>query len=287
MNNRKGIKLEARSFLSEEKRWLKMFITLLPVLAVTQGYDVASGIKSGFKLAFIYHFDAEQLMQQSNAGTVISNISSDISAILSLLFIPFSVAMAGYFLECLRNRNDVGFEMPYKEGYKRYGKYIEVGIVTSIVISLWSLLLIIPGIIKAYEYSQVEFITHDNPKLSSKECRVISSRMTKGYKGDLFALSLSFIPWYLFVMVTCGIGVIYVEPYVRTVKAMYYENLKAFALQNGTVHPMDFGMVPVVPENQEEYVAPQPVSYEYNPEHVDFVESNYEDENITYDNKED
>ncbi len=280
MNNRKGIKSQARDYLSENRRWLTLFVTYLPIWFMANGCRIVLGVISDVNNR-VWE-GADRLLDAQN--TIFDSIDLGISW-TSLLLAPFVVAVSGYFLEALRKNPNVDFSFPYKEGAKNYGKYFVVDFVTSLVIGLWSLLFIIPGIVKAYEFSQVKFIIHDNPKLSYDQVRYVSSRMTKGYKGELFALDLSFIPWYIFGAITCGIGYAYVVPYVYTVKAMYYENLKAFAIQNGTVHPADFGII--VPTEPESYVAPQPASYEYNPEHIDFVETNYEDDNVASETSED
>ena len=113
---------------------------------------------------------------------------------------------------------------------------------------LWSLLFIVPGVIKGYSYSQVKYIIHDNPNLNSRDARKMSEIMTKGYKSDLFVLDLSFIAWYLLVACTAGIAIIYVTPYVETTKAMYYENLKKHAIDSGLISPDSFGIIPVMPD---------------------------------------
>ena len=130
------------------------------------------------------------------------------------------------------------------------------------VIFLWSLLFIIPGIVKAYAYSQVNYIIHDNPNLSTQDVRKVSDLMTKGYKGELFVKDLSFFFWYLFVGITLGFGVMYVGPYHHTTNAMYYENLKNHAIEAGLVAPEAFGIVynPVDESAQQDFDAQNPYS---------------------------
>ena len=94
---------------------------------------------------------------------------------------------------------------------------------------LWSLLLIVPGIIKALSYSMSFYILADNPDMTAGEALKESMRITKGHKGQLFVLGLSFIPWYLLGMITFGIAFIYVVPYISTTIANFYKELKAAA----------------------------------------------------------
>ena len=151
----------------------------------------------------------------------------------------------------MRQAPDPHWKSLYHEGIDRYGKYIVVGIITEIIIALWTLLLIIPGIIKTYEYYFVNHIIHDNPNLDHKEARNLSKRMTDGFKADLFIIDLSFFFWYLLVAVTFGIASIYVSPYTNCTKAMCYENLKHNALIKGLARPDEFGMYPVPQENYD------------------------------------
>ena len=127
-----------------------------------------------------------------------------------------------------------------------------------------------PGIIKGYQYIFVHNIIHDNPNLSAKQARELSRRMTDGYKGDLFIMHLSFIPWLLLVGITFGIAAIYVVPYMACTGAMYYENLKNNAIASGRARPEEFGVFPVPPyaDNGEFYnqnpQEPQNGGYQYN-----------------------
>lgn len=73
------------------------------------------------------------------------------------------------------------------------------------------------------------YILADNPDMTAGEALKESMRITKGHKGQLFVLGLSFIPWYLLGMITFGIAFIYVVPYISTTIANFYKELKAAA----------------------------------------------------------
>lgn len=229
--NRAAIKKDARAFIGQDTRWWKMFLATLPYILLGGGISFAISL-------------FESLSSQSDAAQ--SYTVSVGSNLIAILLIPFVFAMAGYFLNQIRGFNP-SWQSLYKEGFDRYASYFKTGFITQLVIFLWTLLFFIPGIIKALAYSQVNYIVHDNPALSSKQARDISNRMTKGFKGDLFVLGLSFFPWGLFVGITFGIGYIYVMPYMQTTMAMYYENLKNYALASGKVRPEELGIMPVSP----------------------------------------
>lgn len=110
-----------------------------------------------------------------------------------------------------------------------YGCFITV-LITSIVggifVFLWSLLLIIPGIIASYRYRMAMYIIHDDPEVGIMEAIRASKQMMIGHKMDLFVLDLSFIGWGLLCVVTFGIATLYVGPYAAATQAAFYDNLQ-------------------------------------------------------------
>ena len=101
-----------------------------------------------------------------------------------------------------------------------------LGLMISIFVGLWSLLLWFPGVIASYRYSQAFFILAENPEKGVMECIRESKAMMKGRKMDRFVLDLSFIPWYLLCFVTCGIAFLYVTPYTDLTTAAFYRSLR-------------------------------------------------------------
>lgn len=104
---------------------------------------------------------------------------------------------------------------------------IVLGILRNVFIFLWSLLFIIPGIVKSYAYSMASFIQQDSEDKDWRSCLDRSIEMTKGYKGKLFLLDLSFIGWYIVGFLCFGIGTLWVGVYHNMAKARFYEELKA------------------------------------------------------------
>lgn len=92
---------------------------------------------------------------------------------------------------------------------------------------LWSLLFIIPGIIKGwYSYGMTEFIIKDDPTISADAALNRSIKMMSGKKMDLFMLDLSFIGWILLSLLSFGIGFLWLAPYFHTARAAFYEDIK-------------------------------------------------------------
>lgn len=99
---------------------------------------------------------------------------------------------------------------------------------------MWSLLLVIPGIIATYRYSLAFYVLCDNPGMSVTECVNESKRLMDGHKGRLFCLHLSFIGWRLLSALTLGIGDLWLNPYVSAAtSAFYLERIGVDGADNG------------------------------------------------------
>lgn len=162
-------------------------------------------------------------------GTIIiSALILGVSAYIPLASIVlsgiFSVGLAIVMLEIVRNW-EVQFTDMFK-GFNNFGTNCIAGILVSVFTALWSLLFVIPGIIKAYSYSMTFYILADHPEMSAKDAIKTSQVMMNGHKMDLFILELSFIGWYLLCGITLGLAALYVGPYVSASHAAFYEAIK-------------------------------------------------------------
>jgi len=111
-------------------------------------------------------------------------------------------------------------------GFDDFWAAFKVTFLTGLFTLLWSLLFVIPGLVKTYAYSMSMYILAENPGKPALECIDESKKLTDGHKMDLFVLGLSFIGWILLIMVTFGIAAIWVLPYMQTTMANAYESLK-------------------------------------------------------------
>lgn len=108
-----------------------------------------------------------------------------------------------------------------------YMNVVKIRFFQDLYIFLWSLLFVIPGIIKSYEYRMVPYIVGENPKISKAEAFRLSKEMMMGNKWRAFVLDLSFIPWDLLSILTCGIlSIFWVDPYRQATYAELYMVLK-------------------------------------------------------------
>jgi len=103
---------------------------------------------------------------------------------------------------------------------------VKVTFFMQIKLMLWTLLFIIPGIIKALEYSMIPYILAERPDISSEEAFRLSKELTDYQKTELFVLELSFFGWYFLGLLLCGIGIIFVYPYYYATMAELYFKLK-------------------------------------------------------------
>lgn len=113
------------------------------------------------------------------------------------------------------------------DGFKDFGRVWGTLILVAIYTILWTCLLIIPGIVKSYSYALTPFILKDEPELKYNAAIEKSMRMMDGYKMKLFLLDLSFIGWMILSILTLGIGLLFLQPYMNTARAAFYEDLKA------------------------------------------------------------
>ena len=116
------------------------------------------------------------------------------------------------------------FRLGFGKGH--YWRNVLGMFLVSLFIGLWTLLFIVPGIIKSYAYALTPYILIDNPELSPNEARLKSIEMMRGHKGKLFGLDLSFIGWILLGILSLGIGFIWISPYMKTTRAAFYCDLK-------------------------------------------------------------
>ena len=144
----------------------------------------------------------------------------------SLLLIgAIEFGYCAYLITVTRNKDsDFGKLL---SGFNRFGDVCITGILKWLFTGLWSLLFVIPGIVKSYSYAMTMYIMQDHPELSGNDAITKSRQIMDGHKFDLFILDLSFIGWYLLGALTFGILIIfYVEPYRQVTRTNFYEQLR-------------------------------------------------------------
>lgn len=153
-------------------------------------------------------------------------------ALLLQIFI-FSVLQVGGCNFFIRNARSRGKEESFGAlltGFQNgnYGTIVLTQFLRDLFIMLWSLLFIIPGIIKSYEYCMVPYILADYPDVTRQEAFAMSKEMMNGNKMNMFVMELSFIGWMILGALTMGIlNVLFTNPYMEAARAEAYLALKA------------------------------------------------------------
>lgn len=149
-------------------------------------------------------------------------------AINILVTLPFEVGACKFRLHAVRGTGEIsdlgnGYDISYKRNVKTL-------FFRNLYVCLWSLLLVVPGIVKAYEYRMIPYLLADHPELSKEEAFQTSKQMMQGNKWHTFLLDVSFVLWWMLGALTLGIAcVLYVHPYVQLTEAALYETLCAQA----------------------------------------------------------
>ncbi|WP_031537769.1 MULTISPECIES: DUF975 family protein [unclassified Bacillus (in: firmicutes)] len=145
--------------------------------------------------------------------------------IISLLYIPLTVGIIWFYLGLVRTENpQVSQIFSIYTNVALSVKLIGTNIMIGIFTFLWSLLFLIPGIIKGLAYSQTMLLLKDNPEFGIFEAITESRRRMDGYKWKYFLLGLSFIGWGLLCILSIGIGFLWLIPYVYTSNAAFYQS---------------------------------------------------------------
>ncbi|MDD5989558.1 MAG: DUF975 family protein [Bacteroidales bacterium] len=152
---------------------------------------------------------------------------SNISNILSLLALPLGW---GLTVSLLRNHREESVDIENLfDGFRR-GRYVRVFcalFLVNLFTFLWTLLLIIPGIMKAFSYALTPYILLDEPELTAKQAISRSCEIMQGRRWKLFCLYFSFIGWGILCLLTFGIGFLWLAPYINASIAAFYEDARA------------------------------------------------------------
>ena len=168
------------------------------------------------------------LLEILSPENVLASLSfSNISNILSLLALPLSW---GLTVSLLRNHREESVDIENLFDGFRGGRYTRVFcalFLVNLFTFLWALLLIIPGIMKAFSYALTPYIIMDEPELTARQAITRSCEIMQGRRWKLFCLYLSFIGWGILCLLTFGIGFLWLVPYMNASIAAFYEDARA------------------------------------------------------------
>ena len=130
------------------------------------------------------------------------------------------------FLLKQHGREELDFQDLFSQ-FHRFGQGFAQKFLRGLYVTLWSLLFVIPGIVKSYAYAMTPFIMAENPDLSANDAITISTELMEGHKGELFTLDLTFLGWDILAALTCNIGNQALNPYRNAAYAAFYKDLTA------------------------------------------------------------
>lgn len=202
-------RLEARRQLAG--KWMMAVLIILITWILTQAFASRGAVG--------YSYENGEMVRHAASG--INRLGSLLNFIIGG---PISFGVATYFLKLTRESNPIIEDL--FGGFKYFVNTFLLQLITWILIALWSVLLIIPGIIAALRYSMAYYIMNDNPGMGAMEAINQSKEMMRGNKGKLFMLILSFAGWFLLSLLTLGIGLLWLGAYYNTSIANFYEDLR-------------------------------------------------------------
>lgn len=190
-----------------------IFFTFATCLITSPGYCANM---AAFDMPFFNSINPKLLKLFSNSSFLLN----------FFLLYPLSLGYSVAHKELLQNGDAAITRNTVRLAFSDYVRNAVSILLVYLYTILWTLLFIVPGIIKGLAYSLTPFIVKDNPQLSPNQAINLSMKMMKGHKFDLFYLYLSFIGWILLAMLTLGIGLLWVIPYMQTSMAAFYLDVK-------------------------------------------------------------
>lgn len=156
-----------------------------------------------------------------------------ISTVLSFFLIqPLMVGGQRFFSRSLMEDAQLN-EITYAFSHN-YMNVVKNMFLMNVFTALWSLLFVIPGIVKSYEYRMIPYLLGEHPEMSTKELFDASRQMMRGQKWSAFVLDISFVGWNILGLMTCGILFIFwVYPYIWLTNAALYHELSRIDLRYG------------------------------------------------------
>jgi len=249
---RKELKENAKAVLKRFGYWNVFAVTLISgFLAEGIGSSAMSGVSSMFSsiISAVFETSSDSPSYSETMETVFGNpifTAWFVIILTAVILITFALALCfGVFVSgpVLAGKNRFFMENRlYGSKFERLfwgfgkGRYLPIAKTTFVYmirIFLWSLLFLIPGIIKSYEYFMVMYILSENPEIGAERAFEISSRTTKGEKWKIFLFELSFLGWILLGLLSCGIGVYFLEPYYYASFVELYQKLREKAISEG------------------------------------------------------
>jgi len=240
MFNRKQYKNFARQQL--KGRWTVPVLMTLIIVVISCLFEIPDCLRifSGPDFQALLNYTGDSLEEvMALSESVNSNSTSILTTIIQVIVSGIlEVAAINVYIKMSRSPEPVSLK-GFIEGLNNWARALLGALWQLLWVFLWSLLFLIPGIVKAYAYSQMFFIITEYKDVSVTKAMRISMLITKGHKWDLFVMDLSFLGWAILCGLTLGIGALWLEPYMNMSKVNAYHAMLKEALESGLLKPED------------------------------------------------
>lgn len=227
MRNNSSLKRAAREAL--KGNWAQAVLAVVVYALIYSVFLGPSAVKTAeasslYQNAALY---SSSPMDTFNTLAGIGRWNSLFSLASIFLLVPLSAGICNAFRLLLEKGDGSLTRNMFTITFRGYFHKVWGMFLMGLFIGLWSLLFLIPGIVKSFSYAMTPYILDEHPELSAYEAIQRSRKMMRGHKFDLFYLYLTFIGWFILCLLTAGIGFLWLIPYVETTQAAFYRDLKA------------------------------------------------------------
>lgn len=264
------LKSQAKNALRQGEKWKNFSLCLLIFMVINSIVSVPSVVSQGYELIYEY---AD--FYSSGLDSVVLIFSSPLFSLattaLNYLILP--ILTYGLYSIALKVQKNQDFELSdLFDGFQNFVNIFIMSLLQGFFVFLWTLLFIIPGIIKGISYSMVYFIMAEEPDIRPMDALKKSEQLMDGYKLDFFLLQLSYIGWVILSVLTLGIVSLYYEPVLYTSYAEFYQKIKKekygeenyYGYENTPFDPNLYGGAPYQQPQQQSYPNPNYVQPGYN-----------------------
>lgn len=168
------------------------------------------------------------LWAEAAIGSLIYIALTALASSTSLLeIVVYGPLTFGYylFMACLVDRKENNLNLLF-QGFNRFVETLVAGLLLTVAVSIGLILLVVPGIILACGFAMTFYIMIDDPNISGLDALKQSWNMMQGRKWDFFCLQLRFLGWIILSIITCGIGYIWLSPYMTITNLNFYRKIR-------------------------------------------------------------
>ena len=189
-------------------------------------------VGSSFIPQFNFRLEGQDISSVTDLLNLLTASSASAFGLGSMLalaqLIIGGVIQLGYAQYLLKQHNRASFGI--QDLFSQFDRFTQgflQAFLRGLYVFLWSLLLIIPGIMKGYAYSMTPFIMAENPGMSANDAITASKELMDGHKAELFMLDLTFIGWGILSAITLNVGYLALNPYRNAAYAVFYKKITA------------------------------------------------------------